>query len=69
MTMNWPVECHPVSPATGTCSHCRKERPARYFPRDTRNRSGLSSWCRFCVAEAERARRRVRLAERPHSLI
>lgn len=41
----------------GHCCRCREIRPARLFGRSTALKSGLRSWCRFCEAELERARR------------
>jgi hypothetical protein len=40
-----------------TCRKCGEEKPFNEFPRNTRVRDGLSSWCRACHREASRVAR------------
>ena len=37
-----------------TCTKCGKERKAAEFPRSSRSRDRLSSWCKPCHLEATR---------------
>ena len=47
------------------CSRCEQEKPESAFYVNRGKAHGLSHWCKRCMADAERERRRRRRGDRP----
>lgn len=48
---------------TKTCTRCKKRRKVEQFYKDRTIKDGLSSWCKDCTKEYDRAYRERRKAE------
>ncbi|HXK40274.1 MAG TPA: hypothetical protein VJ837_05565 [Candidatus Paceibacterota bacterium] len=49
--------------ATKKCTRCQKRRKVENFHRDKTTKGGLSSWCKGCTREYDRAYRERKKAE------
>ena len=48
---------------TKTCTRCKKRRKVEQFYRDKTIKDGLSSWCKYCTKDYDRAYRERKRAE------
>ena len=48
---------------TKTCTRCRKRRKVEGFHRDKTTKDSLSTWCKACTREYDRAYRERKKAE------
>ena len=49
--------------ATKKCTHCSKRRKVENFHRDKTTKDALSTWCKTCTREYDRAYRERKWAE------
>jgi hypothetical protein len=52
-----------MSVKTKTCTRCQKRRKVEAFYRDKTIKDGLSSWCKDCTKDYDRAYRERKKAE------
>jgi len=45
---------YPILPGTYTCTKCKAQKPYTEFHKDSRNKTGLCSWCKECSRAAAR---------------
>ena len=52
---------------TKICTKCKKELPAKYFHKCTDTRDGLQSYCKSCISEYKKSKRRSTKASKSFS--